>query len=220
MLHMNALLSFGYFTTQGHLPRLLTPRDPLCEGKSLSQTHRLWTKALHDAPDQHILRIKCVVVFQLTLDMEKPFWDNKNADMLGLNNRRREIQWKIGYDTFYQGGGSIFIMRAFSRDTQYCCHPSPCNRKGKLNPIGKITQTYFYPHHSCQNTSRLVRRTCFCRLANIWFMSELAFRGWSAECLKRLEDIRSPQMWGVCSRRGEDTVGGETVCGLWLIVSD
>lgn len=47
-------------------------------------------------------------------------------------------------------------MKAFSNDTQHRHHSTV--RKVKLNPIGEITQTYFYPHQSCQSSTGLVSR--------------------------------------------------------------
>lgn len=57
---------------------------------------------------------------------------------------------------FYRGDAETFITEAFSRDAQH--HHRSTVEKVKLNPIGEITQTYFYPHQSCGSATRLVSR--------------------------------------------------------------
>lgn len=93
--------------------------------------------------------------------------------------------------TFFIGeAGAIFIMKPFSRDTQSCCHPAPDDRKAKLNPIGKITQTYFHPCQVCRNTRRLVGEMRQCQ--------RVAFDApwmWHLWWLVVKTDQRSPPLW-------------------------
>lgn len=68
---------------------------------------------------------------------------------------RQESEMTL-YFLFYQRDAETFIMKAFSRDAPHRHHSTA--RKVKLNPIGVITQTYFYPHQSCQSNTRLTCR--------------------------------------------------------------
>lgn len=101
-----------------------------------------------------------------------------------------------------------FIMRAFSHDAP----PSlSAVRKVKLNPIGEITETYFYPHQSCQSSARLVSRQALVE-SSVSGLS--AVLGLSRVPPARREGIRSPQLRGVCSHRevgsgGVKLLGGE-----------
>lgn len=51
---------------------------------------------------------------------------------------------------FLNHGDDETFIEAHRHDTQYGLRAT--TRKVKLNPIGEITQMFFYPHHSCQST--------------------------------------------------------------------
>ena len=120
------------------------------------------------------------------------FWDNKRGDMVGFNNWRWETETKMGADTicfFYHADAETFVMRAFSRDAQRR------REKVRVNPIGEITQMYFYPSSFLSKWHEARRST---GIHHLWFISG-SWPFMTSPLPVWSQGIRSPQWRGVCS---------------------
>lgn len=162
-------------------------------------------------------------VFLLILDLcQAAFRNNKDADTVGFSNQRWESQTKIKNDTFFfvlfflsrrRWKHSLWEPSAMMRNTAITL---PWERWNLIRSE-RLQKRYFYPHQSCEGSTRLVSRQALVE-SSVSGLSAVLGLSWVPPAWR--EGMRSPQPWGVCSSYevgsgGPKLLGGGAALTLW-----